>query len=61
MYLDAHRYKMVTSLKNALYCVISIVSTVFQRNIHSDEILIRSPLKEVLYLDVGIAKYIFLT
>ena len=57
MYLDAHRYKMVT--ESAFSSVVGVVSTVFLRNIYSDEIYIWSPLKEVIYLDVGIAKYTF--
>ena len=30
MYLDAHRYKLVTNTENALYCVVSVVSTVLE-------------------------------
>ena len=39
--------------ENALYCV---VNGVFHREIHLDEVFIRTPPKEALYLDVGIAK-----
>ena len=55
-------YQMLTNIKwchvteNALYCV---VNGIFPRNIHSEEKLIGTPSKEVLYLDVGIAKKCF--
>ena len=57
---------MLTNIKlgnvteNILYCVVNGVSTVFLRNIHSDKRFIRTPPKEVLYLDVDIAEYFFL-
>ena len=34
MYLDAHRYKNGHVTENALYCVVSVVFTVFLGNIH---------------------------
>ena len=43
--------KLCHVTENALYCV---VDSVFHRNIHSDEKVIGTPPKEVLYLDVGI-------
>ena len=57
MYLDAHNIKLCYVTENALYNVVNGVSNVFLRNIHSDERFIGTP-KEVLYLDVGIAKKI---
>ena len=50
-------WNYVTSMKMSSIAV-NGVSTVF-RNIHSDERFVGTPAKEVLYLDVGIALYIF--
>ena len=53
---------MITNIKlghateNDLYCVVNSVSTVFLRNIYTEERFIGTPPKEVLYLDVGIEK-----
>ena len=48
--------KLCHVTENALYCVVIGISTVFLRNIHSDERLIGMPPEEVIYLDVGMAK-----
>ena len=48
--------KLCHVTENALYCV---VNGIFHRNIHSDKRFIGTPPKEVLYLDVGIAKKCF--
>ena len=52
MYLDAHQYKMVMSLMLSIVSVLFLLSS---SGIFSQ--LIIAPQKEVLYLDVGIAKY----
>ena len=59
MYLDAHRYKVVTSLKMPCIVLSMVIPLIFLRNIHSDERLIGTPPKEVLYLYVGITFFFF--
>ena len=51
-----HDIKLCYVTENGLKCG---VNGGFLRNIHSDEKFIGTPPKEVLYLDVGIAKNVF--
>ena len=48
MYLDAHRYKIVS--RHGKCSLVNGIFTVFLRNIHSDERFIGTPPKEVLYI-----------
>ena len=51
--------KLCHVTENARFYVVNGIFMVFLRNIHSDKRFIGTPPKKVLYLDVGLAKYIF--